>query len=193
MNPSTTVPDPPVETSGPVAVRRRYAELSELLAAVDGRPVADAELSARVAVELAAEARQLDTARYDDWLAAWTDDAVLWIPIDPAAGAGADQSLTLDDRRRIGERIAWRREPTAWGQHPASATVRTVGSVEAWAHGSTIVARSSLVLVELRHGDQQLFAGHQVHELEPVTFRRRTKILLIPRLATGVTNPSFLL
>ena len=176
------------------AVLARYDELAELLAGMGDRPVADPGLSAAAAPALLHEARLLDAGRFEDWLASWTDDAVLWVPLSAPAHPGTDQSLLLDDRRRLAERVDWRRDPSAWGQHPPSRTTRVVGGIEAWAApGGGLVARSTVLIDEHRHGRRQALAGHQVHELVGDDLRRRTKILVMPALGAGVRNPSFLL
>ncbi len=175
------------------AVLARYDELAGLLAGMDARPRADPDLSAAAAAALLHEARLLDAGRFEDWLAGWTDDAVLWVPLSRAAHPGADQSLLLDDRRRLAERVEWRRDPSAWGQQPPSLTTRVVGGVEAWAATTGLVTRSSLLIDEHRHGRHQQLAGCQIHELVGGDLRRRTKILVVPALGTGVRNPSFLL
>ena len=190
----------PPEGSGPESssdqaeVLARYDELAALLAGVDDRPPADPDLSAAAAPALMHEARLLDAGRFEDWLCGWTDDAVLWVPLSATAHPGADQSLLLDDRRRLAERVEWRRDPAAWGQQPPSRTTRIVGGVEAWpAPGGGVITRSSLLVDEHRHGRHQQLAGYQIHELVGDDLRRRTKILVVAALGTGVRNPSFLL
>ena len=175
------------------AVLARYDDLAELLVGMDDRPVADPGLSAEAAAVLVHEARLLDSGRFEDWLDGWTDDAVLWVPLSAPAHPGTDQSLLLDDRRRLTERVEWRRDPAAWGQQPPSLTTRVVGGVEAWPAPSALVARSTLLIDEHRHGRHQQLAGCQIHELVGDDLRRRTKILVVPALSTGVRNPSFLL
>lgn len=177
----------------PARVLDRYDELAELLSGMDGRPQADPELSAAAGAVLMHEARLLDAGRFEDWLAGWTDDAVLWVPLSAPAHPGADQSLLLDDRRRLAERVEWRRDPSAWGQQPPSRTTRVVGGVEAWAAPGGLVARSTLMIDEHRHGRHQQLAAVQIHELVGDDLRLRTKILVLPALAAGIRNPSFLL
>ena len=176
------------------AVLARYDELAELLAGMDDRPPGDPALGASAAPVLMHEARLLDAGRFEDWLAGWTDDAVLWLPLSAPAHPGTDQALLLDDRRRLGERVGWRRDPSAWGQQPRSRTTRVVGGIEAWPRrGGGLVTRSTLQVEEYRHGRRQTLAGHQIHEFVGDGLRRRTKILVVPALAAGVRNPSFLL
>jgi len=183
----------PEASSDQTAVLARYDELGELLAGMDDRPPADPELWGPASAALLHEARLLDAGRFEDWLCGWTDDAVLWVPLSAPAHPGTDQSLLLDDRRRLAERVEWRRDPSAWGQQPPSRTIRIVGSVEAWAAPRGLVTRSTLLIDEHRHGRRQQLAGCQIHELVGDDLRRRTKILVVPALGTGVRNPSFLM
>ena len=175
------------------AVLARYDELAVLISGMDDRPQADPGLSAAAAGVLLHEARLLDAGRFEDWLEGWTSDAVLWLPLSAQAHPGTDQSLLLDDHRRLAERVDWRREPSAWGQHPPSRTTRVVGSIEAWPAPNGLVARSTLLVDEFRHGRHQALAGYQIQELVGDDLMRRTKILVVPALGTGVRNPSFLL
>lgn len=180
----------------PDAVRSRYDELAELVGWVEEQSAADPALAAAVAPHLVREARLLDSGRFEEWLEDWTDDAVVWVPLSAPAHPGRDQALFLDDRRRLAERVSWRRDPAAWGQQPPSLTVRAVSGVEAWAVGGRVVARSVLVVHEQRHGLGQQLAGHQIHELvgDPAHAPRfRTKIIVMPALSLGVRNPSFLM
>ena len=174
-------------------VLARYDQLAVLLAGMDARPRVDPDLSTAAAAALLHEARLLDAGRFEDWLAGWTDDAVLWVPLSVPAHPGSDQSLLLDDRRRLAERVEWRRDPSAWGQQPPSLTTRIVGGVEAWPAPGGVVARSTLLVDEHRHGRHQQLAGCQIHELTGDDLRLRTKILVVPALSTGIRNPSFLL
>ena len=186
-------PSDPAVSGTQAAVLARYDELAGLLSGMGDRPRADPELSAAAGPALLHEARLLDTGRFEDWLDGWTDDAVLWMPLSAAAHPGTDQSLLLDDRRRLAERVEWRRDPSAWGQQPASLTTRVVSGVEAWAAPRAVVTRSAVLIDEHRHGLHQQLAGVQIHELIGDDLRRRTKILVVPAFGTGVRNPSFLL
>jgi len=174
-------------------VRTRYDEIGALLASIDVRSVGEDDQAPRAAAVLHREARLLDAGRFGAWLATFTDDAVLWVPLAPHSHPGTDQSWYLDDRRRLAERVAWHADPSAWGQHPASTTVRSIGTVEAWATPEGVVAHSTFTMVEQRKGEVQILVGRQLHELIDPDLRCRTKILVVPQLADGLRNPSFLL
>lgn len=184
-------PDP--ATPDVAALLDRYDELAALLASIPERGLGEPDATVRAAAYVAREARLLDAGHFEAWLDLHTDDVVVWVPLDPASHPGGDQSLYLDDRRRLAERIRWRRDPSAWGQQPPSQCVRAVSGVEAWSGAGRIVVSSTVVIHEQRHGRSQLLVGRQVHELVGDGSRCRTKILVLPTLADGVRNPSFLL
>lgn len=180
----------------PAAAVARYDELHALIDPASWSVPPDPALTAAAAPLVAWEAALLDDADHDRWLAWWHPEGALWVPLDPAAHPASDQSLFCDDVRRLGERIAWRRDRSAWGQQPPSVTVRVVGSVQAWARGERIVVRSALLIDERRRGSAQRLAGHQIHEfssLDGAERSLRSKIVLVPALRDGVRNPSFLL
>ena len=99
---------------------------------------------------LVAEARLLDDERLDDWLAGWAPDGILWVPTRPASHPGADQSFFLDDVRRLRERVKWRRQSSAWSQHPprAHGTVGRPTSSHTSRDDGALHVRSSLTIVE---------------------------------------------
>jgi benzoate/toluate 1,2-dioxygenase beta subunit len=174
----------------------RYAELADLVASVPLLPDSDPALVATSSVVLAREARLLDTHQFERWADWFTPDAVVWFPLpgstEPMHPAH-DQSLFLDDVRRIHERVAWRSDPSAWGQQPPSQCVRTVGLVEAWGTTERTITRSTFTIAEYRHGTSQLVAGYAIHELVGPDHRCRSRIVVLPQLADGIRNPSFLL
>jgi hypothetical protein len=182
--------------ASPADVAARYDELAALAILIGAASGPDVGLTSRMAPVLAHEAALLDDRRFEEWLAWWADDAVMWVPLGPGTHPARDQSLWLDDRRRLAERVGWRRQPSAWAQQPASTTVRVVGSVQAWRLDGHIVARSAALLDERRAGNSRQIAVHQIHQFvgEPgAPGTLRTKILVVPELGDGVPNPSALL
>lgn len=187
---TTTTPTTAFTTA---LIRSRYEELAALVTDVKGKPASRLADSAQAACRLAYEARLLDDERFEEWADLWADDAVLWVPIGSDPHPATDQSLFLDDRRRILERVQWRRDPSAWGQNPLSCTNRMVSAVEAWPHNSGLITRSAIIINEYRRGRHQQLSGWQIHELVGDSLQQRSKILILPQLELGVRNPSFIL
>ena len=79
-----------------------------------GRPSrAEAALDLhRCTLFLEHEARLLDEAKFDDWLALFTADAWYWVPSEPGqADPHETVSLIYDDRRLLETRVRQAREP----------------------------------------------------------------------------------
>lgn len=63
-------------------------------------PLTTAPITAQVLVKFVyAEARLLDEARFDDWLALFADDGVYWMPLEPGqTDARLHTSLMHEDK-----------------------------------------------------------------------------------------------
>jgi benzoate/toluate 1,2-dioxygenase beta subunit len=113
------------------------------------------------------EARLLDEAKFDDWLALFTEDAWYWVPSEPGQDNPHDTvSLIYDDRRLLETRVRRLASPRIYSQEPRSRTSRIVTNVsleEADGHACTV--RSKFMMVEYRRGAQRLFAGTALHRL----------------------------
>jgi 3-phenylpropionate/cinnamic acid dioxygenase small subunit len=114
------------------------------------------------------EARLLDEARFDEWLALFTEDACYWVPSEPDQANPHDTvSLMYDDRRLLETRVRRLASPRIYSQEPRSRTSRIVTNVslaDADAQGGSLV-RSKFVLIEYRRGQQRLFGGTYFHRL----------------------------
>ena len=113
------------------------------------------------------EARLLDEALFDDWLALFTPEAHYWVPSEPNQASPLDTvSLMYDDRRLLETRVRRLSSPKIYSQEPRSRTTRMVTNVtiENAADGVTKV-RSKFVMVEYRREEQRLFAGTYLHDL----------------------------
>jgi 3-phenylpropionate/cinnamic acid dioxygenase small subunit len=76
------------------------------------------------------EARLLDEARFDEWLALFTDDAFYWVPSEPNQTSPHDTvSLIYDDRRLLETRVRRLASPRIYSQEPPSRTSRMIGNV----------------------------------------------------------------
>jgi benzoate/toluate 1,2-dioxygenase beta subunit len=114
------------------------------------------------------EARLLDEARFDEWLALFSEDACYWVPSEPEQASPRDTvSLMYDDRRLLETRVRRLASPRIYSQEPRSRTSRIVTNVtlaEADADGGSLV-RSKFVLIEYRREQQRLFGGTYFHRL----------------------------
>ncbi len=191
---------PPAEVTADLsAVRARYDRLGADVATVRGAGVSDPAVSAAVAPLVFAEARWLDGHRWQDWLAWCDDDTMVWVPLDVThPAAGDDQSLFLDDRRRLDERV-WRfGDPFAWALVPGGTVVRSVTAVEAWpcpaesgGAPDEVLVSSSVTIQYVRLGSVWTTSGHQIHRLR--ARRLVHKILLLPALSAGTPHLGWLM
>ena len=113
------------------------------------------------------EARLLDEARFDEWLALFTLDAWYWVPAEPGQASPRDTiSLMYDDRRLLETRVRRLASPRIYSQEPRSRTSRIVANVtiEESANDACIV-RSKFQLLEYRREAQRIFGGTYLHRL----------------------------
>ncbi len=113
------------------------------------------------------EARLLDDARFDEWLALFTDKAHYWVPSEPNQASPLETvSLMYDDRRLLETRVRRLASPRIYSQEPRSRTSRIVTNVSVEStDGAITKVRSKFVLVEYRREEQRLFAGTYWHDL----------------------------
>ena len=113
------------------------------------------------------EARLLDEAKFDEWLALFTADAWYWVPSEPNQDNPHDTvSLIYDDRRLLETRVRRLASPRMYSQEPRSRTSRIVANVtieDADRAGATV--RSKFLMIEYRREVQRLFAGTAFHRL----------------------------
>ena len=113
------------------------------------------------------EARLLDEARFDEWLALFTADAWYWVPSQPDQKSPRDTiSLIYDDRRLLETRVRRLSSPRIYSQEPRSRTSRIVSNVSIEDSGNNAcTVRSKFVMIEYRRDSQRLFAGTAFHRL----------------------------
>jgi len=113
------------------------------------------------------EARLLDEARFDDWLALFTPQAWYWVPSEPGqADPFETVSLIYDDRRLLETRVRRLASPRMYSQEPRSRTSRIIGNVTIEANGaSSCTVRSKFVMIECRREQQRIFGGTALHGL----------------------------
>jgi len=115
------------------------------------------------------EAWLLDDARFDDWLALFTEDARYWVPSEPGqTDPRTTVSLMYDDRRLLETRVRRLASPRIYSQEPRSRTSRIVSNVvlqEVQSDGEACSVRSKLLMIEARRSEQRMFGGSCLHRL----------------------------
>jgi 3-phenylpropionate/cinnamic acid dioxygenase small subunit len=112
------------------------------------------------------EARLLDEAKFDDWLALFTGDAQYWVPSEPDQKSPYDTvSLIYDDRRLLETRVRRLASPRIYSQEPRSRTSRIVTNITVEESGQEALVRSKFMMIEFRRNAQRLFGGTCFHRL----------------------------
>jgi benzoate/toluate 1,2-dioxygenase beta subunit len=113
------------------------------------------------------EARLLDEAKFDDWLALFSADGWYWVPSEPGQDNPHDTvSLIYDDRRLLETRVRRLASPRMYSQEPRSRTSRIVANATIeQADAAACIVRSKFVMIEYRRDKERLFAGTAWHRL----------------------------
>jgi benzoate/toluate 1,2-dioxygenase beta subunit len=147
------------------------------------------------------EGRLADEARYAEWLALWTDDAVYWVPAttDPAADPETRLSHIYDNRTRLETRIKLLQTGHRYSQEPASLMRRLISNIEV-AEGSDdeLVVGSNFILAELSiqaKSEMHWWVGRATHHLRRVDglLRMNLKKVVLINAAEPLPNLSFLI
>jgi benzoate/toluate 1,2-dioxygenase beta subunit len=147
------------------------------------------------------EARLADEARYAEWLALWTDDAVYWVPAttDPDADPDKHLSHIYDNRGRLETRIKLLQTGHRYSREPASPMRRLVSNIEvAPAENGELVAESNFALAELAiqaRREMHWWVGRTTHRLRRVggELRMCRKKVVLVNAAEPLPNLSFLI
>jgi len=147
------------------------------------------------------EARLADEARYAEWLALWTDDAVYWVPAttDPAADPDKHLSHIYDNRGRLETRIKLLQTGYRYSQEPASSMRRLISNIEVTPAGNgELVAESNFALAELAiqaKREMHWWVGRAMHRLRRVggELRMCRKKVVLVNAAEPLPNLSFLI
>ena len=113
------------------------------------------------------EARLLDEAKFDEWLALFTAEAWYWVPSEPDQADPVETvSLIYDDRRLLETRVRRLASPRMYSQEPRSRTTRMVGNISIEdADRDACTVRSKFMMIEYRREQQRLFGGTVLHRL----------------------------
>jgi 3-phenylpropionate/cinnamic acid dioxygenase small subunit len=147
------------------------------------------------------EARLADEARYAEWLALWTDDAVYWVPAttEPDADPETRISHIYDNRARLETRIKLLQTGHRYSQEPASLMRRLVSNIEvAEEPDGRLVAGSNFMLAELSvqaKAEMHWWVGRATHHLRRGNgpLRMSLKKVVLINAAEPLPNLSFLI
>jgi 3-phenylpropionate/cinnamic acid dioxygenase small subunit len=108
------------------------------------------------------EAQLLDTQRFEEWLALFTEDATYWVPLEQnQKDPHETSSLIYDDRTLLELRVKQFRHPRAHARAPLARTIHQVSNVVV----DDLTVRSTLTVIEFRNEKQRLWAGLVEHQL----------------------------
>ena len=147
------------------------------------------------------EARLADEARYAEWLALWTEEAVYWVPAstDPDADAETRISHIYDNRARLETRIKLLQTGHRYSQEPASLMRRLISNIEVVdGRDGQLVAGSNFILAELSvqaKAEMHWWVGRATHHLRRVegALRMSLKKVVLINAAEPLPNLSFLI
>jgi 3-phenylpropionate/cinnamic acid dioxygenase small subunit len=147
------------------------------------------------------EARLADEARYAEWQALWTDDAIYWVPAttDPAADPDTRLSHIYDNRARLETRIKLLQTGHRYSQEPASRMRRLISNIEvAEGRDGKLIAGSNFILAELSvqaRPEMHWWVGRATHHLRRVDgqMRMSVKKVVLINAAEPLPNLSFLI
>jgi 3-phenylpropionate/cinnamic acid dioxygenase small subunit len=147
------------------------------------------------------EARLADEARYGEWLALWTEDAVYWVPAttEPDADPETRISHVYDNRARLETRIKLLQTGHRYSQEPASLMRRLISNIEvATGSDGELIAGSNFILGELSvqaKAEMHWWVGRATHHLRRVdgALRISLKKVVLINAAEPLPNLSFLI
>jgi 3-phenylpropionate/cinnamic acid dioxygenase small subunit len=162
--------------------------------------ISDAEYKAVVEF-LYREARLADEARYAEWEALWTDEAIYWVPAttNPDVDPNRQISHIYDNRNRIATRVKLLQSGYRYSQEPASSMRRLIANIEVEkTENGEFVAGANFLLAELsiqaKH-EMHLWAGRTTHTLRWVgdELKMSQKKVVLVNAAEPLPNLSFLI
>jgi benzoate/toluate 1,2-dioxygenase beta subunit len=128
-----------------------------------------ADLRSEAEAFLIEEARLLDEARFDEWLALFAEDGFYWVPAAPGqTDPFTHLSIFYEDKSVLAMRLRRLSHPRAYAALPVPRTAHLVGNVAVARPEQASVdceVRSTVMMAEYRVGDRRLWAGRQTHRL----------------------------
>lgn len=144
------------------------------------------------------EARLLDQMLFEDWLKLFTPECAYWVPATRDAGdPRREVAVTLDDRRRLEDRVFRFRTGYAWSQAPPSRTSRLISNAEVFTSSvqDQRMVRSNFIVSEFWDGDIRTLAGWNGHRFRKIdnAWRISAKQVNLLNCDQCIRNPSVIL
>jgi 3-phenylpropionate/cinnamic acid dioxygenase small subunit len=159
--------------------------------------IADAIPDNEVMKLLFLEARLLDEKFYEKWMGLFSQDLIYWVPmIYGPQDSKFDAAIYLDDRRRLGDRVAIILTGALHAQTPPSRTRRMLTNIEQHnISDDEIRVRANIVIWEYRKQETRSYPGTQEYELirESGKLLIRTKVVSLINSDSPQGNYSFIL
>ena len=160
--------------------------------------VTDFQVREQCRALLEREARLLDEGRFEDWLALYAAECVVWVPASENPGdPRREVTVFFDDRARLEDRIYRLGTGRAWSQVPPSRTVRFVSNVESFRTNerTVLMVRSNFLISEWRAGESRMLSGWCGHRLRrrQVGWEIEAKQVNLIDRDQNLRNPSILL
>jgi 3-phenylpropionate/cinnamic acid dioxygenase small subunit len=115
------------------------------------------------------ESRLLDSRRYDEWNALFTDDAFYWVPLVPGQEDGLNHTSHMYEDKLLRElRIERLKSPRAFSQQPPSRChhlLQTPTVEESDPQGNRFVVRTEFHYTEAQGDELQFYVGTFFHHL----------------------------
>jgi 3-phenylpropionate/cinnamic acid dioxygenase small subunit len=112
------------------------------------------------------KSRLAEEARYSEWEALWTDDALYWIPMGEGQDPETTVSYVYDNRGRIKRRVAQLNTGARHSQVPPSKMRRIISNLEQIGSDErSVTVTSNFVLYEYRV-EMATWAGRYIHRIE---------------------------
>jgi benzoate/toluate 1,2-dioxygenase beta subunit len=175
-----------------------YERLARFIEEIDSNvEAADSLPDDEVMKLLLLEARLMDEKRYENWMELFSRELVYWVPMifgpqDPKL----ETSIYLDDRRRLGDRVAIILTGALHAQIPPSRTRRMLTNFEQRSlPEDRFHVRANLVIWEFRKGEIRHYPGTQEYEIlrESGKLRIATKVVRLLNSDAPQGNYSFIL
>ncbi|MBK8019157.1 MAG: phenylpropionate dioxygenase [Betaproteobacteria bacterium] len=141
------------------------------------------------------EARLLDEARFDEWLAMFTDDGHYWMPLSPRqTDPEHEEYLIYEDVELLRSRIDRLRSPPAFSQQAivhGHHLLQVPQPEQLSTGGDEVVTRTPFAYTESRGETLHRYCGTTLHTLKVVDGRLRIRLKRVDLLNSDSALPAF--